>query len=186
MRDDNALFNSIEVYNGINPAKLEKWMDSIDQATCITGRDLKKELLKKSDGIVRNTLSMMEGDWTDNEVIAKLCQDFSSLSTMNSASEELKSLYQDQGEPITMFIYKCGLMHHLSTGIKAERETHPLMITGFIAALEPQLNRVIAKKYTDASNKTCTLQNVFQLVEHCSTKMQEASSLEHGTSINQV
>ena len=38
MRDDNALFHSMEVYDGSNPTKLEKWIDSIDQATCITGR----------------------------------------------------------------------------------------------------------------------------------------------------
>ena len=44
MRDDDALFNSIEVYNGSIPAKFEKWIDSINQAACITGRDLWKEL----------------------------------------------------------------------------------------------------------------------------------------------
>ena len=56
MRDDDALFHSIEVYDGSNPTKFEKWIDSINQATHITGRDLRKELLKKSDGVIRNTL----------------------------------------------------------------------------------------------------------------------------------
>ena len=42
MRDDDALFNSIEVYVGSNPAKFKKWKDSIDQVTHITGRDLRK------------------------------------------------------------------------------------------------------------------------------------------------
>ena len=91
MRDDNALFHSIEVYDGSNPTKFEKWIDSINQATHITGRDLRKELLKKSDGVIRNTLSMMNERWTDNDIIAKLCQDFSSLSTMNRARDELKT-----------------------------------------------------------------------------------------------
>ena len=159
MRDDDALSNCIEVYDGTNSAKFEKWMDSIDQATCITGRDMRKELLMKSDGVIRNTLSIMEGDWRDH---SKLHQDFSSLSTMNWAREELKSLFQDQGDPLTMFIYKYSQMHYLSTGIRAERETHPFAITGFIAALEPQLKRVVAKKYTDARNKPRTLQDVFQ------------------------
>ena len=59
MRDDNTMFHSIEVYDGSNPTKFEKWIDSIDQATRITGRDLRKELLKKSDAVIRNTLSMM-------------------------------------------------------------------------------------------------------------------------------
>ena len=60
MRADDMLFHSIEVYGGSNPNKFEKWIDSIDQATCITGRDLRKELLEKSDGVIRNTLSMMD------------------------------------------------------------------------------------------------------------------------------
>ena len=52
---------------------------------------------------------------TDGQMmlIAKLCQDFSSQSTMNTAREELKSLYQEPGEPITIFIYKYGQMHYL-------------------------------------------------------------------------
>ena len=73
----------------------------------------RKELLKKSDGVIRNTLSMMDNRWTDNAIITKLCQDFSSLSTMNRAREELKNLYQEPGEPITVFIYKYGQMHYL-------------------------------------------------------------------------
>ena len=105
-RDNDALFHSIEVYDGSNPAKFEKWIDSIHQATHITGRDLRKELLKKSDGVIRNTLLMMDNRWSDDAIIAKLCQDFSSLSTMNRAREELKNLYQESGELITIFIYK--------------------------------------------------------------------------------
>ena len=47
IRDDDTLFHSIEFYDGSNPTKFEKWIDSIDQATQITGRDMRKELLKK-------------------------------------------------------------------------------------------------------------------------------------------
>ena len=104
MRDDDTLFHSIEVYDGSNPTKFEKWIDSIDQATHITGRDLRKELLKKSDGVIRNTLSMMDNGWSDNAIIVKLHQDFSSLSTMNRARKELKNLYQEPGELITLHL----------------------------------------------------------------------------------
>ena len=33
MRDDDALFQSIPVYDGSGPSKFDTWMDSIDQAT---------------------------------------------------------------------------------------------------------------------------------------------------------
>ena len=64
-------FTPLRVDDGSNPTKFEKWVDSIDQATHITGRDLRKELLKKSDGVIRNTLSMMDERWTDDGIIAK-------------------------------------------------------------------------------------------------------------------
>ena len=179
MRDDDTLFHSIEVYDGTNPTKFEKWIDSIDQATHITGRDLKKELMKKSDGAMRNTLSMMNGRWSDDPIIAKLCQDFSSLSTMNRAREELKNLYQEPGEPITVFIYKYGQMHYLSVGIRADRETHPFAITGFIAALEPKLNKMVARKYVDERDKPETLEAIFQMAERCSKRMLGADSFDH-------
>ena len=162
MRDDDTLFHSIEVYDGSNSTK---WIDSIDQATHITGRDLRKELLKKSDGVIRNTLSMMDNRWTDDAIIAKLHQDFSSLSTMNRVREELKNLYQEPGELITVFIYKYGQMHYLSTGIRAHRETHPFAIMGFIAALEPKFNKMVARKYADAREKPDTLEAIFQMAE---------------------
>ena len=161
MRDNDAVFHSTEVYDGSYPAKFEKWIDSIDQATRITGRDLKKELLKKSAGVIRHTLSMMDNSWSDDAIITKLHQNFSSLATMNRAREEVKNLYQEPGEPITIFIYKYQQMHYISTGIRANRETHPFDITGFIAALEPKLNKMVVRKYIDVRDKPDTLRSYF-------------------------
>ena len=130
MRDDDVLFNSIEVYNGSNPAKFEKWIDSINQATCITGRDLRKELLKKSDCVIRNSLTMISATRSDNDIIVKLCQDFLSLSTMTRAREELKSLYQEPGEPITVFIYKYSHMHFSPQGLDQRGKLTHLLLQG--------------------------------------------------------
>ena len=80
---------------------------------------------------------------------------------MNRAREELKNLYQEPGELITMFIYKYGQMHYLSTGIRAHRGTHLFAITGFIAALEPKLNKMVARKYADTREKPDTLEAIF-------------------------
>ena len=72
MREDDTLFSSIETYDGSNPAVFEHRLDDINQASRITKRDLRKELMKKSGGVVRQTLNMMDNTWTDDDVIAKL------------------------------------------------------------------------------------------------------------------
>ena len=58
------------------------------------------------------------------------------------------------------------------------------MITGFIAALEPKLNRMVAKKYADARDKPDTLEAVFKMAERCFKKMSEANSLNWGNTFS--
>ena len=82
-REDDTLFESIEMYDGLEPSEFECWLDDMDQATWVTNRDLRKELIKKSGGVMRQTLMMMDPGVSDDEVIAKLRKDFSTISTMN-------------------------------------------------------------------------------------------------------
>ena len=62
---------------------------------------------------------MMNPYWTDDDVISKLRQEFSSMSTMNRATEELKDLKQIPSQPISSYMYKYGRIHFLATGNQA-------------------------------------------------------------------
>ena len=90
----------------------------------------------------------------------------------------MKNLYQELGEPITVFIYKYGQMHYLSTGIRANSETHLFAITGFITALEPKHNIMLVRKSADVKDKPDPLEGIFQMAERCSKKMLETDSLD--------
>ena len=52
-REDDALFAGIEVYNGEDPSRFEGWLDAVKQACNMTNRNLRKELMKKSTGAIR-------------------------------------------------------------------------------------------------------------------------------------
>ena len=108
---------------------------------------------EESGGVVHNILSMIDDQWTDDAIIAKLRQDFSSISTMNRAREELKSMVQPPGQPISVHIYKYNQAHFLATGIKAQNENHPSVIQEFIASLDTNLKRMVTKKYADVRHR---------------------------------
>ena len=127
-REDDALFAGIEVYDGEDPSRFEGWLDAMEQACNMTDRNLQKELMKKSTGAIRETLSMMNAAWTDNNIISKLRQDFSLMSTMNRAREELKDLKQLPGQPISSYMYKYGRIHFLAMGNQAHNERYPTAI----------------------------------------------------------
>ena len=50
-KEHDALFTSIPVFDG-DHTQCEQWLDNMDQATRISGRDLRTELIKKSTGVV--------------------------------------------------------------------------------------------------------------------------------------
>ena len=54
-KEHDALFTLIPVFDG-DRTQCEQWLDDMDQATRISGRDLRTELIKKSTGVVRNVM----------------------------------------------------------------------------------------------------------------------------------
>ena len=182
-REDDALFAGINVYNGEDPLKFEGWLDTVEQACNMTDRNLCKELMKKSAGIIRETISMMSTAWTDDDVISKLRQDFSSMSTMNRAREELKDLKQVLGQPISSYMYKYGRIHFLATGNQARNERYPTAIMEFIKSLNPKLMRALAKKHVHPRTRPQMLQQAFNMAEEASKRILETESFERSSTV---
>ena len=182
-REDDALFAGIEVYNGEDPSHFEGWLDAVKQACNMTDRNLRKELMKKSTGAIRETLSMMNTSWTDDDIISKLRQDFSSMSTMNRAREELKDLKQLPGQPISSYMYKYGRIHFLATGNQARNERYPTAIMEFIESLNPKIMRALAKKHTDPRTRPQMLQQAFNMAEEASRRILETESFKRSSTV---
>ena len=182
-QEDDALFAGINVYNGEDPSKFEGWLDTIEQACNMTDRNLRKELMKKSAGAIRETLSMMSAAWTDDDIISKLRQDFSSMSTMNRAREELKDLKQLPGQPISSYMYKYGRIHFLATGNQAHNERYLTAIMEFINSLNPKLMRALAKKHADPRTRPQMLQQAFKMAEEASRQILETESFERSSTV---
>ena len=181
-REDDTLFAGIQVYDGEDPSHFKGWLDAVEQMCNMTDRNLRKELMKKSTGAIRETLSMMNPYWTD-DVISKLRQDFSSMSTMNRAREELKDLKQLPGQPISSYMYKYGRIHFLATGNQACNERYPTAIMEFIESLNPKIMRALVKKHTNPRTRPQTLQQAFNMAEEASRRILETESFERSSTV---
>ena len=182
-REDDALFTGIQVYDGEDPSHFEGWLDAVKQVCNMTDRNLRKELMKKLTGAIRETLSMKNPYWTDDDIISKLRQDFSSMSTMNRAREELKDLKQLPGQPISSYMYKYGRIHFLATGNQAQNERYSTAIMEFIESLNPKIMRALAKKHVDPRTRPQTLQQAFNMAEEVSRRILETESFERSSTV---
>ena len=109
-KEHDTLFTSIPVFDG-DRTQCEQWLDDMDQATRISGRDLRTELIKKSTGVVRQVIMMAHPDASDDDLINIIREDFSDALTMNEAREELLHMHQKPEEQMRVYVYRYGRMH---------------------------------------------------------------------------
>ena len=126
---------------------------------------------------------MMNAAWTDDDIISKLRQDFSSMSTMNRTREELKDLKQLPGQPISSYMYKYGRIHFLATGNQAHNERYLRAIMEFIESLNPKLMRTLVKKHADPRTRPQMLQWAFNMAEEASRQILETESFERSSTV---
>ena len=174
-KEHDALFTSIPVFDG-DRTQCEQWLDDMDQATRISGRDLRTELIKKSTGVVRQVIMMAHPDASDDDLINLIREDFSDAPTMNEAREELLHMHQKPEEQMRVYVYRYGRMHQRSSGIRAAEETHQHVIQDFIKSLKPKIKNKFANKFAEGRFKPRTLDHAFSLALDLEKKIQIADS----------
>ena len=174
-KEHDALFTSIPVFDG-DRTQCEQWLDNMDQATRISGRDLRTELIKRSTGVVRQVIMMAHPDASDDDLINIIREDFSDALTMNEAREELLHMHQKPEEQMCVYVYRYGRMHQRSSGIRAAEETHQHMIQDFIKSLKPKIKNKFANKFAEGRFQPRTLDHAFSLALDLEKKIQIADS----------
>ena len=174
-KEHDALFTSIPIFDG-DHTQCEQWLDDMDQATRISGWDLRTELIKKSTGVVRQVIMMAHPDASDDDLINIIREDFSDAPTMNEAQEELLHMRQKPEEQMRVYVYRYGHMHHRSSGIRAAEETHQHVIQDFIKSLKPKIKNKFANKFAEGRFQPRTLDNAFLLALDLEKKIQIADS----------
>ena len=174
-KEHDALFTSIPVFDG-DRTQCEQWLDDMDQATRISGRDLRTELIKKSTGVVRQVIMMAHPDASDDDLINLIREDFSDAPTMNEAREELLHMRQKPEEQMRVYVYRYGRMHQRSSGIRAAEEMHQHVIQDFIKSLKPKIKNKFANKFAEGRFQPRTLDHAFSLALDLEKKIQIADS----------
>ena len=173
-KEHDALFTLIPIFD-VDCTQCEQWLDDMDQATRISGRDLRTKLIKKSTGVVRQVIMMAHPDASDDNLINIIREDFSDAPTMNEAWEELLHMHQ-KPEQMRVYVYRYGHMHQRSSGIRAAEETHQHVIQDFIKSLKTKIKNKFANKFAEGRFQPRTLDHAFLLALDLEKKIQIADS----------
>ena len=148
-RDHDHMFMSIEVYDGTDPKKFEPWIEQIEIACRISGRDPRVVALAKSTGAVTEVIRSMRPGlaWTKFKNELKRC--FSESKSIVHAAAIFDSFRkQEDDENLRSYIHKYTKLHREATKRSSEDEYDTQAKLHFLSRLR---NSNIASKISQSA-----------------------------------
>ena len=105
-RDHDHMFVSIEIYDGTDPKKFDVWIEQIEIACRISGRDPRVVALAKSTGAVTEVIRSLKAGLTWTEFKNELKRCFSESKTRVHAAAIFENYRrQDDNENLRSYIH---------------------------------------------------------------------------------
>ena len=148
-RDHDHMFMSIEVYDGTDPKKFEPWIEQIEIACRISGRDPRVVALTKSTGAVTEVIRSMRPGLTWTEFKNELKRCFSESKSIVHAAAIFDSFRkQEDNENLRSYIHKYTKLHREATKRSSEDEYDTQAKLHFLSRLR---NSNIASKISQSA-----------------------------------
>ena len=148
-RDHDHMFMSIEVYDGTDPKKFEPWIEQIEIACRISGRDPRVVALAKSTGAVTEVIRSMRPGLTWTEFKNELKRYFSESKSIVHAAAIFDSFRkQEDNENLRSYIHKYTKLHREATKRSSEDEYDTQAKLHFLSRLR---NSNIASKISQSA-----------------------------------
>ena len=148
-RDHDHMFMSIEVYDGTDPKKFEPWIEQIEIACRISGRDPRTVALAKSTGAVTEVIRSMRPGLTWTEFKNELKRCFSESKSIVHAAAIFDSFRkQEDNENLRSYIHKYTKLHREATKRSSEDEYDTQAKLHFLSRLR---NSNIASKISQSA-----------------------------------
>ena len=148
-RDHNHMFMSIEVYDGTDPKKFEPWIEQIEIACRISGRDPRVVALAKSTRAVTEVIRSMRPGLTWTEFKNELKRCFSESKSIVHAAAIFHSFRkQEDNENLRSYIHKYTKLHREATKRSSEDEYDTQAKLHFLSRLR---NSNIASKISQSA-----------------------------------
>ena len=148
-RDHDHMFMSIEVYDGTDPKKFEPWIEQIEIACRISGRDPRVVALAKSTGAVTEVIRSMRPGLTWTEFKNELKRCFSESKSIVHAAAIFDSFRkQEDNENLRSYIHKYTKLHREATKRSSEDEYDTQAKLHFLSRLR---NSNIASKISQSA-----------------------------------
>ena len=163
-------FQKVKVFHGSKPSECHPWLEEV-HALCIqTGRPFREMLLLCAGQAVRNFITDMSPEATDDQIKNDLITGYSDLQGLGCKQSTYDSIMQRPDEPLRSYIVRYSWLFKLLNGTALDDVRMRTMSMHFVNSLRNYLSSKVENRLLGMNEKNYSLGDTFKVALECELK----------------
>ena len=163
-------FEKVKVFDGSKPSECHPWLEEV-HALCIqTGRPFHKMLLLCAGQAVRDFITDMSPEATDDQIKNDLITGYSDLQGLGCKQSAYDSIMQQPDEPLRSYIMRYSWLFKLLNGTAPDDVRMRTTSMHFVNSLHNYLSSKVENRLLGMNEKNYSLGDNFKVALECELK----------------
>ena len=163
-------FEKVKVFDGSNSSKCHTWLEEV-HALCIqTGRPFREMLLLCAGQAVRDFITDMSPEATDDQIKNDLITGYSDLQGLGCKQSAYNSIMQRPDEPLRSYIMRYSRLFKLLNGTALDDVRMRTTSMHFVNSLHNYLSSKVENRLLGMNEKNYSLGDTFKVALECELK----------------
>ena len=163
-------FEKVKVFNGSRPSECHPWLEEVHALRIQTGGPLCKMLLLCAGQAVRDFITDMSPDATDDQIKNDLITGYSDLQGLGCKQAAYDNITQRPDEPLRSYIIRYSRLFKLLNGTVPNDVKMRTMSMHFVNSLHSYLSRKVESRLLGMNERNYSLGDTFKVALECELK----------------
>ena len=163
-------FDKIKIFDGSNPAECHPWLEEVHALCLQTGRPFREMLQLCAGQAVRDFISDMSPNATDDQMKNDLIAGYSDLQGLSCKQAAYDNISQRPDEPLRSYIVRYSRLFRLLNGTAPNDIVMRTTSMHFVNSLRSYLSSKVKNRLLGMNEKNYSLGDTFRVVLECELK----------------
>ena len=163
-------FDQIKVFDGSNPAECHPWLEEVHALCTQTGRPFREMLLLCAGQAVRDFITDMSPDATDDQIKNDLITGYSDLQGLSCKQAAYDNISQQSDEPLRSYIVRYSRLFKLLNGTAPNEVVMRTTSMHFVNSLRSYLSSKVENQLLGMNERNYSLGDTFRVALECELK----------------
>ena len=163
-------FEKVKIFDGSKPLECHPWLEEVHALCVQSGRPFCKMLLLCARQAVRNFITDMSPEATDDQIKNDLITAYSDLQGLGCKQAAYNNITQRPDEPLRSYIMRYSRLFKLPNGMALDDVKMRTMSMHFVNSLHTYLSSKVENRLLGMNERNYSLGDTFKVALECELK----------------